>query len=278
MNEENYILEETNNDSHEYLNENGVFMPESAHSSQLASSSNTPHSLRSALNPPSSLGASPSIPTLQLSPTLYSNGVVPCVGTLYPCTIVNQKQAAQDAQRNIVLPESFRFLQDKIDDPRVRNLYSRIAPCFADNVADTIKMNFFFGYAVFWFLSSSVLRQLVLNCAKTVEEKRTSQSQSASSPSPSKSSSPEQSALPSMSPSIQPVYMILQVAPQSGESKSEVDVLSGLVTEVSEIVESPSMAKGSKVFVMISQAFLKNNLLSKYQQFGISLSDFRIVS
>ena len=136
-------------------------------------------------------------------------------------------------------------------------------------------MNFFFGYAVFWLLSSPALRQLLLSCANAVAASHASShavhaAHSTPTPSPSKPASPESATLPSMSPSIQPVYMVLQVAPQLGAGKSEVEVLSALAPEVAAIVESASLSKASKVLVAISQEFLANNLLNKYQQFGIS--------
>ena len=321
VNEENYILEEPANDAHEHLAESGG--PETVHTVQKTSVAtphstrgSTPHSTRGS-TPHSTLSSSPSIPALQLSPTMYSANVIPYMNAIYPYTVVGSQpasqaaqaaqaaqtaqayqnlqtmramqsaqstqtaqstqstQTAQSSQRHIALPESFRFLQDSIEDPRVRSLYSRMEPCLAENVADTIKMNFFFGYAVFWLLSSPALRQLLLSCADTVAASHASShaahaAHSTPTPSPSKPASPESATLPSMSPSIQPVYMVLQVAPQLGAGKSEVEVLSALAPEVAAIVESASLSKASKVLVAISQEFLANNLLNKYQQFGIS--------
>lgn len=317
VNEENYILEEPANDAHEHLAESGG--PETVHTVQKTSVAtphstrgSTPHSTRGS-TPHSTLPSSPSIPALQLSPTMYSANVIPYMNAIYPYTVVGSQpasqaaqaaqaaqtaqayqnlqtmramqsaqstqtaqnaqstqstQTAQSSQRHIALPESFRFLQDSIEDPRVRSLYSRMEPCLAENVADTIKMNFFFGYAVFWLLSSPALRQLLLSCADAVAASHAAHS--TPTPSPSKPASPESATLPSMSPSIQPVYMVLQVAPQLGAGKSEVEVLSALAPEVAAIVESASLSKASKVLVAISQEFLANNLLNKYQQFGIS--------
>ena len=317
VNEENYILEEPANDAHEHLAESGG--PETVHTVQKTSVAtphstrgSTPHSTRGS-TPHSTLPSSPSIPALQLSPTMYSANVIPYMNAIYPYTVVGSQpasqaaqaaqaaqtaqayqnlqtmramqsaqstqtaqnaqstqstQTAQSSQRHIALPESFRFLQDSIEDPRVRSLYSRMEPCLAENVADTIKMNFFFGYAVFWLLSSPALRQLLLSCADAVAASHAAHS--TPTPSPSKPASPESATLPSMSPSIQPVYMVLQVAPQLGAGKSEVVVLSALAPEVAAIVESASLSKASKVLVAISQEFLANNLLNKYQQFGIS--------
>ena len=317
VNEENYILEEPANDAHEHLAESGG--PETVHTVQKTSVAtphstrgSTPHSTRGS-TPHSTLSSSPSIPALQLSPTMYSANVIPYMNAIYPYTVVGSQpasqaaqaaqaaqtaqayqnlqtmramqsaqstqtaqnaqstqstQTAQSSQRHIALPESFRFLQDSIEDPRVRSLYSRMEPCLAENVADTIKMNFFFGYAVFWLLSSPALRQLLLSCADAVAASHAAHS--TPTPSPSKPASPESATLPSMSPSIQPVYMVLQVAPQLGAGKSEVEVLSALAPEVAAIVESASLSKASKVLVAISQEFLANNLLNKYQQFGIS--------
>ena len=317
VNEENYILEEPANDAHEHLAESGG--PETVHTVQKTSVAtphstrgSTPHSTRGS-TPHSTLPSSPSIPALQLSPTMYSANVIPYMNAIYPYTVVGSQpasqaaqaaqaaqtaqayqnlqtmramqsaqstqtaqnaqstqstQTAQSSQRHIALPESFRFLQDSIEDPRVRSLYSRMEPCLAENVADTIKMNFFFGYAVFWLLSSPALRQLLLSCADAVAASHAAHS--TPTPSPSKSASPESATLPSMSPSIQSVYMVLQVAPQLGAGKSEVEVLNALAPEVAAIVESASLSKASKVLVAISQEFLANNLLNKYQQFGIS--------
>ena len=320
VNEENYILEEPANDAHEHLAESGG--PETVHTVQKTSVAtphstrgSTPHSTRGS-TPHSTLPSSPSIPALQLSPTMYSANVIPYMNAIYPYTVVGSQpasqaaqaaqaaqtaqayqnlqtmramqsaqtaqssqstqstQTAQSSQRHIALPESFRFLQDSIEDPRVRSLYSRMEPCLAENVADTIKMNFFFGYAVFWLLSSPALRQLLLSCADAVAASHAAHAAHAAhstpTPSPSKPASPESATLPSMSPSIQPVYMVLQVAPQLGAGKSEVEVLSALAPEVVAIVESASLSKASKVLVAISQEFLANNLLNKYQQFGIS--------
>ena len=311
VNEENYILEEPANDAHEHLAESGG--PETVHTVQKTSVAtphstrgSTPHSTRGS-TPHSTLPSSPSIPALQLSPTMYSANVIPYMNAIYPYTVVGSQpasqaaqaaqayqnlqtmramqsaqstqtaqnaqstqstQTAQSSQRHIALPESFRFLQDSIEDPRVRSLYSRMEPCLAENVADTIKMNFFFGYAVFWLLSSPALRQLLLSCADAVAASHAAHS--TPTPSPSKPASPESATLPSMSPSIQPVYMVLQVAPQLGAGKSEVEVLSALAPEVAAIVESASLSKASKVLVAISQEFLANNRLNNYQQIGIS--------
>ena len=143
-------------------------------------------------------------------------------------------------------------------------------PCMAESVADTIKMNFFFGYTIFWFLSSAALRRLIHSCAQVVTASRAAHATHSPRPQSPKSGSPDSATLQSMSPSIQPVYMVLQVAPQASAVKNEVEVLNALAPDVAAIVDSSGLSKASKVLVSISQEFLANNLLNKYQQFGIS--------
>lgn len=143
-----------------------------------------------------------------------------------------------------------------------------------DGTPDSMRINFFFSYVVLWLFSSKSLRSLIYSGSAQLSEKA---SQS-TTPNRSPAIQPTNpSGVPSLSPSIQPICSALNVTPTYSNTETEMEAITELMPEIERIMNSSELVRINGISVAIAEKFVKLNLLSKYQQFGISF-EFSFIS
>lgn len=192
----------------------------------------------------SSNSALPTFPTVITAP-MYNNMYAYCKQLYYP------------SQQNVQLPASFEYTNSCFENEMIKLLFHKLI----SSSPDSDQFNFFISFVILWFLSSPSIRNLIRKGKRELDTNSTSQQ----SPMIAPAADPT-----SLSPSIQSMCTILNVTPQIGCVKTELDILSELLPEIEGILEKKELLRISSVSLRISEEFVKNNLLSNYQQFGIS--------
>lgn len=268
VNEENYILEERSCESVQegYYNRESS-QPFTIPTTQIATSAR-PYT--NVLQPysPASTGVT-GMPIFNNNLCTIYNSVIPLA--VRPTTVNDQSKQRQTVQK-VQLPPSFHYLILSHDTGSVYNLYTKMM----DGTPDSMRINFFFSYVVLWLFSSKSLRTLIHSGSAQLSEKA---SQS-TTPNRSPAIQPTNpSAVPSLSPSIQPICSALNITPTYSNTATEMEAITELMPEIERIMNSSELVRINGISVAIAEKFVKLNLLSKYQQFGISfLSMFYHVS
>lgn len=250
MNDDFYVLEEKN---HDYTNES--FSHESIHS--------YPSSITSTrLTYPSIVPSYSSSPSIAIPNTLYNNNtysVLPL--TFLPTSSIKDtytKQAQTQNTQKVQLPPTFEY-REVYRNSLVCALHSKMD----DSTHDSLRLNFFFSYALLWLFSSKTLRQLVHKGKTDIDIKQQASNKPVSSP----------IAIPTsitVSPSIQSICAALNTTPSLRSPKNELEIIDEFIDAIQKISTSPTLVCINDISISMSKKLIESNLLSKYQQFGIS--------
>ena len=250
MNDDFYVLEEKN---HDYTNES--FSHESIHSYPLSTTSTR-------LTYPSIVPSYSSSPSIAIPNTLYNNNtysVLPL--TFLPTSSIKDtytKQAQTQNTQKVQLPPTFEY-REVYRNSLVCALHSKMD----DSTHDSLRLNFFFSYALLWLFSSKTLRQLVHKGKTDIDIKQQASNKPVSSP----------IAIPTsitVSPSIQSICAALNTTPSLRSPKNELEIIDEFVDAIQKISTSPTLVCINDISISMSKKLIESNLLSKYQQFGIS--------
>lgn len=250
MNDDFYVLEEKN---HDYTNES--FSHESIHSYPLSTTSTR-------LTYPSIVPSYSSSPSIAIPNTLYNNNtysVLPL--TFLPTSSIKDtytKQAQTQNTQKVQLPPTFEY-REVYRTSLVCALHSKMD----DSTHDSLRLNFFFSYALLWLFSSKTLRQLVHKGKTDIDIKQQASNKPVSSP----------IAIPTsitVSPSIQSICAALNTTPSLRSPKNELEIIDEFVDAIQKISTSPTLVCINDISISMSKKLIESNLLSKYQQFGIS--------
>lgn len=250
MNDDFYVLEEKN---HDYTNES--FSHESIHSYPLSTTSTR-------LTYPSIVPSYSSSPSIAIPNTLYNNNtysVLPL--TFLPTSSIKDtytKQAQTQNTQKVQLPPTFEY-REVYRTSLVCALHSKMD----DSTHDSLRLNFFFSYALLWLFSSKTLRQLVHKGKTDIDIKQQASNKPVSSP----------IAIPTsitVSPSIQSICAALNTTPSLRSPKNELEIIDEFIDAIQKISTSPTLVCINDISISMSKKLIESNLLSKYQQFGIS--------
>ena len=250
MNDDFYVLEEKN---HDYTNES--FSHESIHSYPLSTTSTR-------LTYPSIVPSYSSSPSIAIPNTLYNNNtysVLPL--TFLPTSSIKDtytKQAQTQNTQKVQLPPTFEY-REVYRNSLVCALHSKMD----DSTHDSLRLNFFFSYALLWLFSSKTLRQLVHKGKTDIDIKQQASNKPVSSP----------IAIPTsitVSPSIQSICAALNTTPSLRSPKNELEIIDEFIDAIQKISTSPTLVCINDISISMSKKLIESNLLSKYQQFGIS--------
>ena len=186
------------------------------------------------------------------------------------------------ADMEYAFPEGFRILEMDRRNPQVHAMMSKI-----EGVSESVRLNYFLPYSIYWLFSSSPMREVIRQAKQgstNHQQQHSQHSQQQQQQQPKEinymtSASPPAvptKNLASLSPSIQPLCAAHQVTPLANDDRDEVDVMNDLIDKIEEEVMRSTHGYASDLFLAISEAFICSNLQNKYQQFGISLNDSKI--
>ena len=188
-----------------------------------------------------------------------------------------QQQQQQQQQPVVDLPPTFQWLNSMCENVQVFELANQLDPSVSgEQQAGLQRLNFLFSYVVLWLMASPHVREVVHSVFQAMqhpgEPAKPALPGEASRGSPSGESG-ERPTMASLSPSVQPMVSVLKMSPAAWGSLSEVEVLEGLAGGIAALMESSVLQRASKMCVDIIASFLGQGLLTKYQQFGISLRE-----
>ena len=284
INEENYILEEPTHTPGEFLAEGASYTDLRPYTPPpCAVMASPPQTATTPLQPMLPRAGNPIFPAMY-SANMYTTSYVPYMGGVY---VLPQQNVQVVQQQPVVdLPPTFQVLSPAYANMNVFNLYKQMDQPFSmEQQADLLRMNYLFSYVVLWFMASQHVRELIHSVflamkqpheaalfAKTKLPGELGQNATNGSAGNGGNGGNERGGMPtSLSPSIQPMVSVLNMSPTTWGALSEVEVLEGLSMQIAALIESQVFQRASLVCVDIISTFVSHSLITKYQQFGISL-------
>lgn len=254
LNDDFYVLEEK---SHEYTNE--PFPHDSVPS--YPSSSSTRLTYPSIVTSYQSQYPNSSQASIAIPNSLYNNSTYSVLPVTFLPSNMNDsysKQNKTQSNQKVKLPPTFEY-REVYRNSVVCALHSKMD----DSTHDSLRLNFFFSYALLWLFSSKTLRQLVHKGKTDIDIKQASSSEPIYSPVTVPTSI-------TVSPSIQSICTALNASPSLRVSKNELEIMDEFVDIIQKISNSPTLVCINDISISMSKKLVESNLLSKYQQFGIS--------